>query len=195
MYVGKTQVRWLEQGQLTKVWQSRYYHPCLSESKGPAHSTSPVIFLQGVFSCSPSSGVSLVAQPVTNLPTVQETQVWSLGLEDPLTKEMATHSSILTWKNPRGRGAWQATDHGVAKSRTRLSKRTCVHTHIRAHTHPLLSFWIKLLVNPVPFNTLRFLTKAHWVPVNGSPCKISLRSMLCTQWIQMSVKKQVKGQN
>ena len=35
-----------------------------------------------------------------HMPTVQETQVWSLGWEDPLEKEMATHSSILAWKIP-----------------------------------------------------------------------------------------------
>ena len=38
---------------------------------------------------------SLVAQPVKNLPVVQETRVQSLGWEDPMEKEMATHSSIL----------------------------------------------------------------------------------------------------
>ena len=41
---------------------------------------------------------SLVAQLVKNLPAVQETWVQSLGQEDPLEKEMATHSSILAWK-------------------------------------------------------------------------------------------------
>ena len=41
---------------------------------------------------------SLVAQLVKNLPAVRETQVRSLGWEDPLEKEMATHSSILAWK-------------------------------------------------------------------------------------------------
>ena len=40
-----------------------------------------------------------VAQSVKNLPAVQETRVQSLGWEDPLEKEMATHSSILAWKN------------------------------------------------------------------------------------------------
>ena len=44
---------------------------------------------------------SLVAQLVKNLPAVQETQVRSLGGEDPLEKEMATHSSILAWKISR----------------------------------------------------------------------------------------------
>ena len=40
----------------------------------------------------------LVAQMVKNLPTMQETQVRSLGGEDPLKEEMATHSSILAWR-------------------------------------------------------------------------------------------------
>ena len=38
---------------------------------------------------------------VKNLPARQETQVQSLGREDPLAKEMATHSSILAWETPR----------------------------------------------------------------------------------------------
>ena len=44
------------------------------------------------------SGASLVAQLVKNLPAMKETQVQSLGQEDPLEKEMATYSSILAWK-------------------------------------------------------------------------------------------------
>ena len=43
---------------------------------------------------------SLVAQTVKRLPTMQETRVQSLGREDLLEKEMATHSSILAWKIP-----------------------------------------------------------------------------------------------
>ena len=41
-----------------------------------------------------------MAQTVKNLPAVQETQVQSLGQEDSLEKEMATHSSILAWRIP-----------------------------------------------------------------------------------------------
>ena len=41
-----------------------------------------------------------MAQTVKRLPTMWETQVRSLGREDPLEKEMATHSSILAWKIP-----------------------------------------------------------------------------------------------
>ena len=43
---------------------------------------------------------SLVAQSVKILPAMQEAQVQSLGWEDPLEKEMATHSSILAWEIP-----------------------------------------------------------------------------------------------
>ena len=43
---------------------------------------------------------SLVAQTVKRLPTMQDIQVRSLDLEDPLEKEMATHSSTLAWKIP-----------------------------------------------------------------------------------------------
>ena len=43
---------------------------------------------------------SLVAQVVKRLPTMRETWVQSLGREDPLEKEMATHSSILAWRIP-----------------------------------------------------------------------------------------------
>ena len=45
-------------------------------------------------------GASLVAQTVKSLPARQETRVQSLGWEDPLEKEMATHSSILAWEIP-----------------------------------------------------------------------------------------------
>ena len=44
------------------------------------------------------SRASLVAQTIKNLPAVQETQVQSLGQEDPLREEMVTHSSLLAWK-------------------------------------------------------------------------------------------------
>ena len=65
---------------------------------------------------------SLVAQRLKRLPPMRETRVQSLGWEDPLQKEMAIHSSILAWRIPMERGAWQATVHGVTKSRTRLKR-------------------------------------------------------------------------
>ena len=45
-------------------------------------------------------GASLMTQTVNNLPAMQETQIRSLGQEDPLEKGMATHSSVLTWRIP-----------------------------------------------------------------------------------------------
>ena len=52
---------------------------------------------------------------------MQEMSVQSLGWKDPLEEEMATHSSVLAWKNPTDREAWWATEYGVTKSRTGLS--------------------------------------------------------------------------
>ena len=46
-----------------------------------------------------------------------ELRVRSRGHKDSLEKEMATHSSILAWKNPMDREVWQATVHRVTKSR------------------------------------------------------------------------------
>ena len=45
-------------------------------------------------------GTFLVTQTVKNLLAMQETQIWSLGWDDPLEKAMATHSSTLAWKIP-----------------------------------------------------------------------------------------------
>ena len=58
---------------------------------------------------------------VKNPPAMWETWVWSLAWEDPLEEGMATHSSILAWRIPVDRGAWQVTVHGVTKSQTPLS--------------------------------------------------------------------------
>ena len=52
---------------------------------------------------------------------MQETWVRSLGWEDTLEEGKATHSSFLAWGIPMDRGAWWATLHGFAKSRTRLN--------------------------------------------------------------------------
>ena len=66
---------------------------------------------------------------------MKEMRVQSLGQEDPLEKEMATLSSILAWKNPMDRGAWQAIIHGVAKSQTEC---TYIHTHTEINIRMLI---------------------------------------------------------
>ena len=60
---------------------------------------------------------SLVAQMVKKLPAMQETQVLSLGEEDPLEKEMASPLQYSCLGDPMDREAWRAIVHGVTKSR------------------------------------------------------------------------------
>ena len=57
-----------------------------------------------------------MAQTVKNPPEMQETWIQSLGWEEPLEEGLATHSSVLAWRIPMDRGAWQAAVHGVTKS-------------------------------------------------------------------------------
>ena len=56
-----------------------------------------------------------MAQMVKNLPAKHGVQVRSLGQKDPLEKEIANHSSILSWRIPMDREAWQAIVHGSHK--------------------------------------------------------------------------------
>ena len=70
-------------------------------------------------SSSSSSRGSPKAQQVKNPPIIQKTQetrVQPLSQEDLLKKGIATHSSILAWRIPKDRGAWQAAVYGAAKS-------------------------------------------------------------------------------
>ena len=64
---------------------------------------------------------SWVTQLVKNPPAMQESWVQSLGWEDFLEEGMATHSTILAWRIPMGRGAWWAIVHGVTNNWTQLS--------------------------------------------------------------------------
>ena len=70
-----------------------------------------------------------MAQRLKHLPGMWETQVRSLGWEDPLEKAMAPHSSTLAWRIPWTEGPW-TTVHGVAQSQTRLRDFTfTLHFH------------------------------------------------------------------
>ena len=62
--------------------------------------------------------LSVVAQMVKNPPAIQETQVQSLGREDALEKEMATHSSILAWEIPWTEESGGLQSMGVIKNWT-----------------------------------------------------------------------------
>ena len=60
--------------------------------------------------------LSPAAQTVKNLPAVQETWVRSLGQEAPLEREMAARSSILAWRIPKDREAWQLQSTGPQRA-------------------------------------------------------------------------------
>ena len=73
------------------------------------------------------SWASLVAQMVKNSSAFRETWVRALSWEDPLEEDMATHSSVLSWRIPRDRGAWRAPVRGIAELDTneQLSTAQC----------------------------------------------------------------------
>ena len=96
--------------------------------------------------------VSLVAQMVKNLPAMCETCVQPMGQEDPLEEGMATHSSILAWRIPMDRGAWQAIVHRVAKLDTSEWWSTAQHMH--ACTYKLKSRDITLATKIYVFNAM-----------------------------------------
>ena len=73
-----------------------------------------------------------MAQRVKRLPAMQETWVLSLGREDPLEKEMATHSSTLAWKIPR-----------TEKPGRLQSMRSQSQTQLSDFTSLLLNLWLQ----------------------------------------------------
>ena len=80
---------------------------------------------------------SLVTQMVKNRPEMQETQVRSLGWEDPLEEGMATHSSILAWRIP-----WTEEPGGL---QSMGSQRLGEYTHIPCYTsHPMTDLKLKV---------------------------------------------------
>ena len=82
-------------------------------------------FLDILITFLPNFGTSLVAQMIKSLPAMWETQVQSLGLEDLLEKEMATHSSILAWKIP-----WMKEPGGLQSMESqRVRHNWATHTH------------------------------------------------------------------
>ena len=110
-----------------------------------------------------SLGASLVAQMVKLLPTMRDTPVRSLGREDPLEKEMATHSSIHAWKIPwteetGGYSPWSLKESDTTEQLhfTFTSYLPCtislslilLHCHLET---PLHYEFVKLApVNPIP---------------------------------------------
>ena len=92
-----------------------------------------------------SAWASLVAQMVKNPPSMGETWLRSLGWEDPLEKEMAIHSSILAWRIPMDRGAWQAQSMGHKGSDT--TEQLSTPAQRTSHTVMLRSVFTWMTVN------------------------------------------------
>ena len=74
-----------------------------------------------------AQGDSQVVLVVKQLP-VNADDIRNMGWEEPLEEGMATHSSMLAWRIPTDRGAWQATVHRVTDSQTQL-KQLSAHMH------------------------------------------------------------------
>ena len=118
---------------------------------------------------------SLIAQTVKSLPAVLETQVQSLGWEDPLKKEMATHSSILACKIPWMEETWQVTVHGVAESWTQLSDFTSLHF---AQTPWWVVWTILSSTSLIPLHLIPTVHAVGKTP-SVSPCKFPRSLLLC----------------
>ena len=85
---------------------------------------------------------------------MQETQVWSLGQEDPLEEEMATYCSILVWEITQTEGVWWAVVHGVEKEShnlvTKWQQKQCWNRNLmgqnvnednhKSYKEPLINF-------------------------------------------------------
>ena len=89
-----------------------------------------------------------MAQLVKNLLEMQETQVRSLGWEDPLEKGMATHSIILAWRIPWTEEPGLATVHGISKNQTQLRDEVSVlfmvqlsHLYMIIGNNIVLTIW------------------------------------------------------
>ena len=128
----------------------------------------------------------------------EETRVRSLGREEPLQEEMATHSSILVWKwqfswmeISMDRGAWKAIVHRVAKNQTWLS--TYTHTHSHSHTRTFPQVFLNLK-QPSPVFWQQILTTFHasW-PEFAAPEHLPLPAnlegwnYLCYSWLSSPV--------
>ena len=91
--------------------------------------------------------------------------VWSLSQEDCLETEMATHFSILAWKNPMDREAWRATVHG-SQSWTWLSDWARMQQWFKTFSHMLIcrlyaffaEIWLDLLSIFIQFSSVQLLS-------------------------------------
>ena len=103
---------------------------------------------------------SLVVQLLKNPPAMQGIQVWSLGWEDPLEKEMATHSSILAW-----RIIWTGQPGGLHNCDLKWAPTPYLTAHIFFYTH-LIPLKIISYSNSTYASVIIKVGKSHLLPTN-----------------------------
>ena len=126
-------------GQQGWSWVQHATQECCWISEAPGDDKSSTHWRKNLWSyLNQGFGASLVTQMVKNPPTMQETQVWSLGWEDPLEKRMATHSGILAWRIP-----WQRSLAGYSPRGRKESDMTATNTFGRylKEKKPKFSSW------------------------------------------------------
>ena len=114
---------------------------------------------------------SLVAQRLKRLPPVREPQVWSRGQEDPLEKEIVTHSSILAWRVPWMEKPGRLQSMG-SPSRTQLSDFTYVLTssHLYMTTGKTIDF--HTLNESISYSDM-WLFATTWTVAHQAPLSIA----------------------
>ena len=124
-----------------------------------------------------SHQTSLAAQVVKHLPTMRETQVQSLGWEDLLEKEMATHSGFLAWKMPRLRSPVGYSPWGRKESDT--TERLHFHWTILARYTLLRGrMWSQVAPNSASRRQLPSQSLSWFVSLSSSMF-FSLKYLLC----------------
>ena len=114
----------------------------------------------------------------------QETWVWSLGREDPLEKEMATHSSILAWEIPWTEEPWQATIHGVAKTQTWLSDWAHRHRNFPSRTCTLVTVTCDNRVQHAIMWGGYILFSFQEIPISSLSCSAWFAFLVyCQHWL------------
>ena len=92
------------------------------------------------------------------LPAMQETWVTSLGQEDPLEKEMGTHSSILAWEIP-----WMEEPGGLRSLGSQRVKHNWVTNNPKIKDGVLICYGFHHKLNGLSIKNLSFLTPFHWI--------------------------------
>ena len=111
-------------------------------------------------------GTSLVVQMVKNRPAVRETHVWCLDWEDPLEKEMATHSRFLAWKVQWTKELGRLQIHGIARVRHNWATNTytCLWFYIINNINSVGPVCWKGLKDLTPqFVRLLLVSKCHFL--------------------------------